>query len=476
METGTLSRLEHRLSDETLNRGPDSLWSLKIPWHSSQELSTDRVVDLEKLRSSVLVNGDSLDRMVRRDEESNHGTTYVALTVALLCILQATLNICLRLYSVTVRTEEERQRVMDALGEFTRLGWLYYNHRLYFISTTKKNWTVSRDYCLERDADLVVINSREEQVTECVSGGGGGGGHFSVSQLCCHDNRYHYYLKQEFVSRQAGPYWTWIGLSDGDTEGTWKWVDGTIMTSSFWRRGQPDDYGGGEDCVATSLGDDWNDASCAIQYSWICEKVLVLDHLEAELNKEVMREEAPQIYGSPSSKTVSVGNTAIFSCRAWGRPQPTVQWLLDGRLLETDGTDNRPESVVRMNGGYLLLRGVRSGVETVVCMATNSAGTANHTARLLVYVSQLCCHDNRYHYYLKQEFVRRQAGDHWIGLSDGDTEGTWKWVDGTIMTSSFWVSGQPNDYGGGQDCVSTREDGWNDDPCAYQYHWICEKV
>ncbi|KAK0150703.1 hypothetical protein N1851_008173 [Merluccius polli] len=37
METGTPSRLEHRLSDETLNRGPDSLWSLKIPWHSSQD-------------------------------------------------------------------------------------------------------------------------------------------------------------------------------------------------------------------------------------------------------------------------------------------------------------------------------------------------------------------------------------------------------------------------------------------------------
>ncbi len=24
---------KHRFSDETLNRGPDSLWSLKIPWH-----------------------------------------------------------------------------------------------------------------------------------------------------------------------------------------------------------------------------------------------------------------------------------------------------------------------------------------------------------------------------------------------------------------------------------------------------------
>ncbi len=28
---------KHRPSDETLNRGPDSLWSLKIPWHFRKE-------------------------------------------------------------------------------------------------------------------------------------------------------------------------------------------------------------------------------------------------------------------------------------------------------------------------------------------------------------------------------------------------------------------------------------------------------
>ncbi|KAK0136280.1 CD209 antigen-like protein D [Merluccius polli] len=352
---------------------------------------------------------------------------------------------------------------------------MYYNHSVYFISTAKKNWAASRDDCLERDADLVVINSREEQ---------------------------------EFVSRQAGYHWFWIGLSDRDTEGVWKWVDGTIMTSSFWRRGQPDDYGGGEDCVATSLGDDWNDKPCADLLRWICEKVLVLDHLEAELNKEVMREEAPQIYDLPSSMMLSVGNTASFSCRAWGRPQPTIQWLLDGRLLETDGTDNRSASVVRMDGENLNLRGVRSGVETVLCMATNSAGTANHTAWLVVYDRRpdgWRYYDHSLYYISaakknwtasrddclerdadlavinsreEQEFVSRQLGSYWtwIGLSDGDTEGTWKWVDGTIMTSSFWLSNQPNDAGRGQDCVATGWNAWNDLPCGEQHRWICEKV
>ena len=53
--------------------------------------------------------------------------------------------------------------------------------------------------------------------------------HFSFSQLCCHDNRRCYRWKQEFASRLRGP--SWIGLSDRETEGTFKWVDGSPMTS-----------------------------------------------------------------------------------------------------------------------------------------------------------------------------------------------------------------------------------------------------
>ena len=50
----------------------------------------------------------------------------------------------------------------------THRGWLYFDQSLYFISTTQKNWKASRDFCLNRDADLLVINSEEEQVTEAV--------------------------------------------------------------------------------------------------------------------------------------------------------------------------------------------------------------------------------------------------------------------------------------------------------------------
>jgi len=43
---------------------------------------------------------------------------------------------------------------------------IYYKSSLYFLSSEKKNWTESRRYCIERGADLIIINNREEQVSK----------------------------------------------------------------------------------------------------------------------------------------------------------------------------------------------------------------------------------------------------------------------------------------------------------------------
>ncbi|KAK0133806.1 Peroxidasin-like protein [Merluccius polli] len=84
--------------------------------------------------------------------------------------------------------------------------------------------------------------------------------------------------------------------------------------------------------------------------------------------------------------TVSVGDTARFSCRARGKPEPTIEWLHNDRPLKRDRTDDQSEPAVWMDGGDLVIRGVRSGVETVRCVANNRAGTArSHTAKLIVY-------------------------------------------------------------------------------------------
>ncbi|XP_071001381.1 CD209 antigen-like protein E [Oncorhynchus clarkii lewisi] len=122
-------------------------------------------------------------------------------------------------------------------------GWRYFDSSLYFLSTEKKTWEESRQDCKRRGADLVIINSREEQTFV-----------FNLHMRA------------------------WIGLTDSVTEGTWKWVDGTSLTTGYWSAGQPDNYGQ-EDCAEIYFRQDdpvktWNDDKCGTNHNWICENVV----------------------------------------------------------------------------------------------------------------------------------------------------------------------------------------------------------
>uniref|UniRef100_A0A8C7H2D1 C-type lectin domain family 4 member E-like n=1 Tax=Oncorhynchus kisutch TaxID=8019 RepID=A0A8C7H2D1_ONCKI len=142
-------------------------------------------------------------------------------------------------------TEEKGhiQAKLFVMGQYCQEGWRYFDSSLYFLSTEKKTWEESRQDCLERGADLVIINSREEQTF-----------------------LFNLHLR------------AWIGLNDSVTEETWKWVDGTTLTTGYWSAGQPDDNGQ-EDCVEIYYGQDdpvktWNDENCHKYHDWICEKVV----------------------------------------------------------------------------------------------------------------------------------------------------------------------------------------------------------
>ncbi|XP_034544302.1 CD209 antigen-like protein E [Notolabrus celidotus] len=150
----------------------------------------------------------------------------------------------------------EQEQLQKKLGDMAKLddlhrkfqaqqGWVYYSGSFYYISSLKKTWLESRADCQNRGADLMIINSREEQ--NFVSG-----------------------FKKIL----------WIGLSDGQTEGVWKWVDGTPLTTSFWRSGEPNSYeGSNEDCTeinGLNSGKNWNDLKCQNKNYWICEKTFAL--------------------------------------------------------------------------------------------------------------------------------------------------------------------------------------------------------
>lgn len=55
-----------------------------------------------------------------------------------------------------------------------------------------------------------------------------------------------------------------------------------------------------------------------------------------------------------------------------------------------------------------------------------------------------------------------RQGAMWLGASDVDKEGQWKWVDGTPVQFTAWRSDQPDNWGGGENYLCTDEQGWID--------------
>ena len=49
-------------------------------------------------------------------------------------------------------------------GKKSADGWEYFSGKWYYFSTYKKTWTASKDACVTKGGDLVIIESEKEQV------------------------------------------------------------------------------------------------------------------------------------------------------------------------------------------------------------------------------------------------------------------------------------------------------------------------
>ncbi|KAJ0060527.1 hypothetical protein NL108_015021 [Boleophthalmus pectinirostris] len=112
-----------------------------------------------------------------------------------------------------------------------------FGNSIYLVSQMGKNWMDSKEECEKLGASLVIISSPEEQT---------------------------------FVS-ELTPQSVWIGLTDRETEGVWKWVNGEAVNTTHWRPNQPDNWGE-EDCGEISFDKLWNDRDCSEKKHFVCEK------------------------------------------------------------------------------------------------------------------------------------------------------------------------------------------------------------
>ncbi|KAK7899387.1 hypothetical protein WMY93_020240 [Mugilogobius chulae] len=143
--------------------------------------------------------------------------------------------------------------------------WELNEGKCYYFSTFTLSWIRSKQRCESVSGRLVKIDSRLEQSFLFWRLG---------SLMREHEDKF------------------WIGLTDSDTEGEWKWTDGSSLnhTATFWFNDatrytrEPDNWTGqnnqhpeGEDCVRMGEKENWSvncwfDKHCDTRQRFICEK------------------------------------------------------------------------------------------------------------------------------------------------------------------------------------------------------------
>ncbi|XP_013868294.1 C-type lectin domain family 4 member M [Austrofundulus limnaeus] len=134
-------------------------------------------------------------------------------------------------------------------------GWTFLSSRCFYFpfSNTiyRTTWQEARQFCQRLGSDLAVIDTREKNL--------------AVNELV---------RNNQDSSRSFYQNGFWIGLTDTEEEGVWKWITGLRLNQGFWHDGEPNNNNN-EDCVAVYPNFNpflsWNDAPCSYNLMWICE-------------------------------------------------------------------------------------------------------------------------------------------------------------------------------------------------------------
>jgi hypothetical protein len=65
--------------------------------------------------------------------------------------------------------------------------------------------------------------------------------------------------EQTYIAKLAAGRYLCLGATDEVKEGEWVWINGAPFTYMCWMEGQPNNYGGSENFLATYDGGDWVD-------------------------------------------------------------------------------------------------------------------------------------------------------------------------------------------------------------------------
>ncbi|XP_078513477.1 CD209 antigen-like protein C [Lissotriton helveticus] len=150
------------------------------------------------------------------------------------------LNISVDLVAALVKGTKDLTKLMGAMCEQCRTGWVKFNNTCYLFSSLSLPQHPAKQACQAEGSNLVIINSREEQT---------------------------------FLAMNTNSKGYWIDLSDVASEGKWHWGDGNPLTFTNWNAGEPNNAEDREDCAEMRSDGAWNDVPCTDKFYFVCKKI-----------------------------------------------------------------------------------------------------------------------------------------------------------------------------------------------------------
>jgi len=328
----------------------------------------------------------------------------------------------------------------DNIDGFSFLG--FRNGQSYYISDKVDDWQEANTTAQAVGGYLVIINDAEEN---------------------------------EYIKNLLNENSAFIGLQDYDSEGNFTWSDGSSISYSNWFDGQPNNYGNRQDYVEIMKNGEWNDQSNNKSLKYIIEVNCVeltksIDNIEeiGESTIYTVTYSAVDRCGTDDvcSFKVTTDNAPKFECPdditvnvpyGWSR----VHW--DDPVYNTCCTICPARSIK----GYIYMGNL--GDSYYYCSAGRASWRASERRAKEIGGQLVVIETQEENDYISSRIIRREA---YIGLTDQDSEGNFKWVDGTNPTFKNWSSSQPDTDG---DYVHLNSTGrWYDDNGSEQREFVVE--
>ena len=352
----------------------------------------------------------------------------------------------------------------------------YYQGHTYQIFDDVMTWSAAEEYCENLGGHLATITSSGEQ--NYIAG---------------------------LLSSPSKSYY-WLGASDAETEGTWKWVTNEEWSYSMWAGGQPDDAHNEDYLHLYSNNKQWNDLNIDASlyyglsnFGFICEwDDIVIGGMTPASNSTITGRTE---FSVGLTATQSVDTVALYYASA-----NSNNWtLFDENIYEATINEATFDVNVSLIG---------NGTYKFKIVVTDESGNVYnkifnpYTIEIDRYElgnSQYKVFDDSKTWFEAKTYCESLGGHlatitnldeqnfiantvlrtyskpfYWLGATDELAEGTWKWVTGEDWVYNNWNPVQP-DNANNEDYLHlySSDKTWNDlnaNASGYfsQFGFICE--